>query len=253
MSDQDKGEQLYWACTQGKTEEGLTLIQDATTNINWTDSQRNTPLTKASSHNHPVLVQALLEREDLLPNQAGMEGRTALFYACQQGHHEIVKQLSRDPRVEVNQGKSDGITPFMIACANGHIEAVRHLLRDARVDVNKGMRDATSPLWLASSNGHVDVVRAILAAGTHVDALAASSFNNSSPAQQARFRGHRDLADLIELYCRDPRMVVTEMRKELQIKSFSSLFSLLSSLFSLLSSLFSSLFSLLSSLFSLSI
>ena len=108
--------------------------------VNAKDCVGMTALTWAAKRGHEV-VNILLEREDINPDQADTEyGRTPLSWAAEGGHSGVVKMLLK--REEFNPDQPDtryGQTPLSLAAGNGHEGVVKLLLE--REDVNPGQTD----------------------------------------------------------------------------------------------------------------
>jgi len=70
MDDEEKGEKLYWAIYENKTQDAVELIKQKSTNVNWPDPEwdGNIPLIFACHKNNLPVVKSLMAREDILPN-----------------------------------------------------------------------------------------------------------------------------------------------------------------------------------------
>ena len=122
-----------------------------------------TPLLWAVERGHEGVVEVLLNREDVNPNQEGT-GLTLLLLAVERGHEGIVKLLLEQECINPNQADTRyGQTPLLWAAACGH-EGVTNMLLD-RVGVNPNQVDikyGQTPLLWAAQHGHEGVVKMLL-------------------------------------------------------------------------------------------
>ena len=82
------------------------------------------------------MVEILLRRSEVDPNQPDNEGETPLWCAARNGYEGVVKILVA--RGDLDPHKSaNGQTPLSCAADNGHLEVVKVLLERDEVDVNK--------------------------------------------------------------------------------------------------------------------
>jgi len=188
MAAEGKGSKLFSTINRNQTKEALELIQDPETDINWSNPEENefTPLLRATWLNNLPVIESLLAREDTLPNKADEDGRT----------------------------------PLRIACLKGNADAVRILASDPRVDVNLPDNELETPLWVACLKKESQCVKILLASSKAIDTRTASSNWNTTPAQQAKFKGYLEIAELVDRYEENPEEIVVELRKELEIQSF---------------------------------
>lgn len=125
----------------------------------------STALSLATRHNHPHVVQFLLERGVGVPPRFTEDGRSALCWGAWGGHLGIVThQLERKADVNAPRPR-DGATALMGAAEGGYTQVVR-LLCARGANVNAATTDSgVTPLMWASKGGHVGVIRELLEAG----------------------------------------------------------------------------------------
>jgi len=103
--------------------------------INAEDCMGMTALAWASVKGHEEVVKALLERDDVNPNQVDTHsGRTPLSRAAENGHEGVVKILLEGNDVHTTTPDKQNETPLSLALSNGHHEVAR-ILRE-RDNVN---------------------------------------------------------------------------------------------------------------------
>ena len=136
--------------------------------INAADCMGSTALTWAAGRGQEGVVNMLLKREDVIPDQADTEyGRTPLLWAARNGHSGVVKMLLE--REDINPERADTEyrqTPLSWAAENGHLGVVKMLLE--RGGVNPDWSDAKygeTPLLWAARNSHLAVVGMLLERG----------------------------------------------------------------------------------------
>jgi len=153
---------LVWAATNGHGGVVEILLGRGDVDPNEPDEYGQTPLFRAALDGHEGVVEILLGRHDINCDKLDNYGRTPLYSAANNGHGGVVKiLLGRD---DVHPDKSDGYgrTPLWCAAWNGHEGVVKILL--GRDDVNPDKPDeyGRTPLWWASGNGHEGVVKILL-------------------------------------------------------------------------------------------
>ena len=125
------------------------------------DSIGRTALVWAARMGQEAVVNILLERKDLNPDQPDTGyGRTPLSWAAGSGHEGIVEILLK--RKDVNPDQPDakyGRTPLSWAAESGHEGIVKTLLERNGVRPSMPDNDNQTPLLLALSEGHHSVVR----------------------------------------------------------------------------------------------
>ena len=155
---------LHCASHFGIIEVMAALIERGGSGINQRDCISFTPLLHAAQQGNEGVVQLLLTRDDINPDNPDIRGKTPLWWASLNGHEGVVKMLLA--RNDVNPNKPDNFfrkTPLLCASEYGHEGIVKLLLK--RDDVNPNMPkylDQT-PLWWASQFGRQGVVRLLLA------------------------------------------------------------------------------------------
>jgi len=135
---------------------------------NWDLNQRDcmgyTSLTWAAIKGYEGVVNILLEREDINPDQAHTkDGRTPLSWASANGHEVVVRMLLEREDVNSNRVDIAGRTPLWWTPGYGHEVIVEALL--GREGVNPDRADSRcdlTPLSRAAQNGHEGVVRMLL-------------------------------------------------------------------------------------------
>ena len=122
-------------------------------NVNAADCMGSMPLTWAARGGQEEIVEVLLERADVDPDQVDTKyGRTPLSWAAEKGHEGVVKMIVG--RKDINPNQEDikhGRTPLSRAAGNGHAGVVKMLLEHEDVDPNKtDTQYNQTPLWWAA-------------------------------------------------------------------------------------------------------
>ena len=190
---------LTWASVKGHEEVVKALLERDDINPDQPDTECwQTPLSWAVENEHEEVVKMLLGRGDVNPNQVVTElYHTPLSWAAHNGHEEVVKMLLE--RDDVNPSKADttfGQVPLSWAAENGHEEIVKMLL--AREGVNPNQVDTHSgrtPLSRAAENGHEQVVKILLERN---DAHTTTpDEQNQTPLSLALSNGHHEIARIL--------------------------------------------------------
>jgi hypothetical protein len=128
-------------------------------------------------------------------NEFSPDGFTALGLAAFFGHREVVQDLLRagaDPNVKSRNAL--GVAPLHSALANQHKEIAADLIRGG-AEVNLASAEGLSPLHYTAHYGDIETTRLLLSAGADASARDAGG---QTPADEARAKGHSDLAALLE-------------------------------------------------------
>ena len=180
------GSPLFIACQEGHDSVVELLLADPRVIPDQTDEDLVTPFFMASQEGHKGIVTRMMADQRIDVNHLSNRLASPFLIACECGHASLVSAMMSDSRVDVALSQMEEASPFHLACQRGHLEVVQLLLEDPRVDINKPRRDDSTPIWFASQNGHLSVVQHILASGRGVDTLKKTTFNNTTPAEQAR-------------------------------------------------------------------
>ena len=160
---------LHGAAYLGIVEIVSALLEMEQFGVNETDWMGATALTWAAIKGNEEVVKALLEREDVNPDQEDTDyGRTPLLWAAAFGHERVVKILLEREDVDLNAVDNwdddyDGETSLLLAAESGYEGVVRMLLE--REDVNPNQACGVfgwTALWVAVNNGHEGVVKMLL-------------------------------------------------------------------------------------------
>ena len=153
---------LTWAAIRGYEGVVEILLEREDINPDQADTRsRRTPLSWAAMNGHEGVVRILLEREDVNPNQVDNYGQTPLLWAAKEGHEGVVRiLLERD--VNPNQVDTGYGSPLSRAAEKGYEGVVRMLLEREDVNPNQVDTDYRSPLSRAAKKGYEGVVRILL-------------------------------------------------------------------------------------------
>lgn len=135
-------------------------------------------------------VELLLTALPVKRRVKGAAVQAALRAAVRAGHASIVEMLLGKRGVDPNDLFDDWGTLLMSAARRGHLAVVSLLLAaGAHVDMCTERRDWT-PLMEAAASGHAAVVHVLRAAGAKVDCVCTASYGRHSPLHIAASDGH---------------------------------------------------------------
>ena len=109
---------LCWATLRGDEEELETLL--GWDNANYGGSKKPPLLQRAAKSGHESVVEMLLGRGDVDPNQQDRDGKTPLWWAALRGHEGVVKILLGRDDVNFDRPDKYDRTPFWHAAENGN-------------------------------------------------------------------------------------------------------------------------------------
>lgn len=155
-------------------------------NVNFADSDGNTPLILASFYGYTEIVKLLIQAADV--NKSNDKGITALAIAIKQKHAEIVQILITANNLEINK-PINGYAPLIGAIMSGDPKIVKILITAKGIDFNVKNYGYT-PLTLAVDNREVDIVRLLV---PNYD-----SWDLNIALKIAKEKNYLEIADFIE-------------------------------------------------------
>ena len=186
------GAALTWTARNGHEGVVETLLEREDVNPDQADGEFDrTPLSWAAGSGHDGVVKTLLEREDVNPNRADIKySRTQLSLAAEGGHEGVVKTLLEREDINLDQADAEfGRTPLSWAAGSGHERAVKTLLGRGDVGPNRAdTKYGRTPLSWAAGNGHEGIVKSVLEQ-EDVDLNAVDS-SGRTPLSWAAGNGH---------------------------------------------------------------
>lgn len=148
-----------------------------------------------SKYNQITFLKKLLDKPDILINQAMTNGITPLFFASLKGHTEIVALFLNRKDCLINQATINGATPLLIASQLGHTEIVALLINHgALIDVGVEAK-ITILMNEAKRNDRDKVFNNILK--SKYNNIIPSSLPNFTPLHAAIFFGHEKNVDAL--------------------------------------------------------
>jgi ankyrin repeat protein len=201
------------------------LLKKEGIDVNSSDVEGRTPLSRAVEMGHVTLVQLLLEKQGVKFNSPDRGGRTPLSRAVENGHEAVVQLLLKKSGIDLSCGDSDGSTPIHWAIANenetllklllvndsfnphaenayhwalcwaigkGDERVVKLLLAENMVDANFTDIHGQTPLWLAIENMQLKIATELISSGADID------YKNSECLTALSFALRRRNHDLIK-------------------------------------------------------
>ena len=156
-----------------------------------TDEVGRNGICNAARYGHLESITALVEvRADV--NKCDKYGRSAIYMSSRNGMVDCLRTLIA-AGADANMCSEDGRSPIYVAATFDFPKCIE-LLVAANGDVNKCQDDTRSPIFTAASYGKTSSVAQLLSSR----ADPRSSFNGVSAVDEARSRGHKDCARLLE-------------------------------------------------------
>jgi hypothetical protein len=143
-----------------------------------------------------AMINLLLERTNLEPDEKDQRGQTPLLWAVEKGHKEVVKLLLATKKVNLDLPDANGQTPLSWAAEKGHEEIVRLLLKAGAIRINSNDHFGSTPLSWAARNGHEGVVKLLLE--THKCCHDLKLKDEHTPLWWAERNGHQGVARLLK-------------------------------------------------------
>ena len=115
---------LHCASLFGIDEIVASLVEAENCDINQKDSVGNTPLVWDALNGHGGVVEILLGRDDVIPDNSNTWRETPLFMAAANGHEGVVKILLGRKDVDPDENDWLGETPLGCATEYGHTKVI---------------------------------------------------------------------------------------------------------------------------------
>ncbi len=141
---EEKSRAFFWAAYNGDLPQIKTLSMDPEVDINMThvmvDNARNA-FSTACLMGQSCVVRYLLDfnqRPIDYNAKASTNGRSPFFSASVHNHPEVVEMLLEDERIDMTATDETGYTPLWSASCLGHLEVVEMMLSSRRnIDISK--------------------------------------------------------------------------------------------------------------------
>lgn len=164
LTPDDAGKFLLEEC--GKKTPNITFIKDlilhSQVDVNIENSDGDTVLIWASTHNLQSIVRLLLGNPNIKVNLQNKKGNNALMVASGKGNIQIVRMLLERPEIDVNAKNIVGNTALIRASHYGHTLIVNMLLLNPTIDINAFDNWENTALITACHNEHPEIVRILL-------------------------------------------------------------------------------------------
>ena len=176
-----------------------TVLEMKEWDVNANDCMGMTALSWAAKRGHEEVVNILLEREGINPDQADTNyGRTSLSWAAKNGHEGVVKMLLEREGVNPDLAATkDGQTPLSLAAENGYEGVVKMLLEREEVNPDRpDTRYGRTPLSWAARNGRQGVVKMLFKWGD-VNPDRADAEDGQTLLLWAAMNGHEEVVKML--------------------------------------------------------
>ena len=194
---------LLKACQTANIEVLEEIINTRVININFGDSDGDTPLIFAVRNGHLSVVKKLLQHPDVDVNYSDCKGWTPLMWAifCMEpnvGQYlDIVKTLLQVPLLQLGRSCVLGATVLHYACHGNLVYILKLLCKDSRCNpafVNKKDNLGDTALMKAVWKGHLDIVKELDMEGTDFHT---TTFGGTTLIQMARMENKPQLSEYL--------------------------------------------------------
>lgn len=190
---------FWWAAALRKVSMAKRLIQSVPIDLNVSDSNGDTALSKAVSNSDVEMARFLVELEGSIDvNTMDIFGRTPLMKAIQSDYPGIlIEMLLQTKNVDVNLQDKEGRTALSWVVSDGSCTETELLVRSKGVTLDQGDRDGKTPLHWAALSGISSAEKVTLLLST--GAVNADSQDNSggTPLMCAAFQGNLYVVKLL--------------------------------------------------------
>ena len=114
------------------------IANNLETGVNLDKSDEEPPLCLACRIGNEKSVEALIQMENIDPEQEDRSGFTPLILAVYAGHSKIVKMLLHNNYVDVNRVSSSGATAFEVSIITGKYEIAQIIMDSPGFNVRMG-------------------------------------------------------------------------------------------------------------------
>ena len=168
--------------------------------VNYQNSEHESPLIVACSHHHLEILKMLLEVENCKLQLYDTNGKTALAIAVEHGYLEAVKLLVEKEEDMIETTSKDGSSPLIIASCEGHLHVVDYLMKRG-ANVNWKNQYGINALQAAVSKHHTKddsarilIMEKLLFAGTDIESKTSIGW---TALIRAAFYGYADLVEVL--------------------------------------------------------
>ena len=153
MSEGDGTYPIYWACV-ANSEPCINWLIQRGANFDVSTKDGEKILTKVASLGHCDLVEFLINRYHLDPNQKGLNQKTALERVAETGDFPLFKALLK------NGARLDNLILHSAARA-GQVNFLQKVMQSSKEQLNVNGRDTANrtPLHHAADNSHVTTLQ----------------------------------------------------------------------------------------------
>ena len=145
----------------------LELLKEKGADIYATDKDGDNALHFACTMGRADIVIWLLDNCDMNLETKGSWERTPFLHAAEEGHLQIVKLL-KEKGADIYAKDKDGDNALHLACMMGSTETVRWLINHCNMNLEARGSLERTPFLCAAENGHLDILKALEEAGADV-------------------------------------------------------------------------------------
>jgi len=178
------------AAMWGKIETTKYLLEQPGIDINPIDKYNCTPITWAINWagGTPEIVDMLLARREIDPNNQDAHGDTPIGSAAQAGRAEIAQSLIKRSDVDVNRPNRTMYTPLIWAASRGHPKIVELLLTCEDIKMNIRENSGMTAIAWAAYGGNIDIIRLLVEKGADFGLV---DIQVRNPVAYAAMRQHK--------------------------------------------------------------
>lgn len=166
---------LLDAVARGRIYQVKFLLESGTEDVNRTDENKQTALTKAiflpdKMHRTRYKIVKILLEHGARVNLVDREGRTALMWACIRGQENVVRKIL-DVSIldlDLNGGDKYGNTALFYAASTGQVNTVKPLIMALKrfgLDIDKKNAQGMTPILEATKQGHDECAQVLMTEG----------------------------------------------------------------------------------------
>ncbi|CUS09293.1 unnamed protein product [Tuber aestivum] len=145
------------------------LLADPRVDVNWCDTEFQTPLHVAADFGGEQLLKTLLAHPKIDLNVRDKLGQTPLHFSVRIGDCRLIRFFLEDKRLAPRQHHGTLGNPLHAAVGSCQLPALRLLLDDGRFDVNSTDENGDTPLHIAIQKGDREDLVLLLLSRANVD------------------------------------------------------------------------------------
>lgn len=151
---------LFHAVKKGRIEL-IWLLINSGAKVDRVDSQGNSIANLVAEMGDAILLNKVVARLAIDPNQRNLSGATLLMSAAQSGSIPFFDRLVQEYKIDVNEKDKSGATALFYAVKNNHVQLALHLINKYGLNPNQLDNEGNNIAHIAAQLGHANLIASL--------------------------------------------------------------------------------------------